>query len=552
MNDLVVRLLLKTAGFDADLGKAKNSVDAFAKQITSNVTGAVMKFAGALTAVAGAASAFEGVIRGSQTTSDEFDRVMRTAKTSVESFFTAVSTGDFTAFNRGLDDIISRARLANDALDQLGNTTMSYGYFNARNQAELADALTILRDKNATASEKEAAKAAADRIMGNQKEITEQLRVRTQNAIAALVTEKNTLGLNNITKLDIDEILALDVSAMGDAMKEDLKASYKEYEAIYNSMVGKYTTLQATSELGKFEKKVDYVGLNKAMESVTNKYQMAILYNEILVRNSDDWLRNLIGIQQASDNADRGLANMQRQINRAGQSESGGGKTSGVKKDGLQMPIVVSQVQYNTELGKKVLEWMNGKEVQVIKAEIEIEGEDIDEEDLSGKWGEHLKDIENMNSELSSTGEIFGSLGGVMASFGDDMGAWMMQSLGNVANMIVQLQSLATANGVASASKLPFPANIAGIATVVATIASIFSSLPKFADGGIVGGSSYFGDKLLARVNSGEAVLTQSQQARALSLMNGSNVRVSGDVRLSGKDIYISLRNYMSSSGNKL
>ena len=552
MNDLVVRLLLKTAGFDADLGKAKNSVDAFAKQITSNVTGAVMKFAGALTAVAGAASAFEGVIRGSQTTSDEFDRVMRTAKTSVESFFTAVSTGDFTAFNRGLDDIISRARLANDALDQLGNTTMSYGYFNARNQAEFADALTILRDKNATASEKEAAKAAADRIMGNQKEITEQLRVRTQNAIAALVTEKNTLGLNNITKLDIDEILALDVSAMGDAMKEDLKASYKEYEAIYNSMVGKYTTLQATSELGKFEKKVDYVGLNKAMESVTNKYQMAILYNEILVRNSDDWLRNLIGIQQASDNADRSLANMQRQINRAGQSESGGGKTSGVKKDGLQMPIVVSQVQYNTELGKKVLEWMNGKEVPVIKAEIEIEGEDIDEEDLSGKWGEHLKDIENMNSELSSTGEIFGSIGGVMASFGDDMGAWMMQSLGNVANMIVQLQSLATANGVASASKLPFPANIAGIATVVATIASIFSSLPKFADGGIVGGSSYFGDKLLARVNSGEAVLTQSQQARALSLMNGSNVRVSGDVRLSGKDIYISLRNYMSSSGNKL
>lgn len=552
MNDLVVRLLLKTAGFDADLGKAKNSVDAFAKQITSNVTGAVMKFAGALTAVAGAASAFEGVIRGSQTTSDEFDRVMRTAKTSVESFFTAVSTGDFTAFNRGLDDIISRARLANDALDQLGNTTMSYGYFNARNQAELADALTILRDKNATASEKEAAKAAADRIMGNQKEITEQLRVRTQNAIAALVTEKNTLGLNNITKLDIDEILALDVSAMGDAIKEDLKASYKEYEAIYNSMVGKYTTLQATSELGKFEKKVDYVGLNKAMESVTNKYQMAILYNEILVRNSDDWLRNLIGIQQASDNADRSLANMQRQLNRAGQSESGGGKTSGVKKNGLQMPIVVSQVQYNTELGKKVLEWMNGKEVPVIKAEIEIEGEDIDEEDLSGKWGEHLKDIENMNSALSSTGEIFGSLGGVMASFGDDMGAWMMQSLGNVANMIVQLQSLATANGVASASKLPFPANIAGIATVVATIASIFSSLPKFADGGIVGGSSYFGDKLLARVNSGEAVLTQSQQARALSLMNGSNVRVSGDVRLSGKDIYISLRNYMSSSGNKL
>ena len=89
-------------------------------------------------------------------------------------------------------------------------------------------------------------------------------------------------------------------------------------------------------------------------------------------------------------------------------------------------------------------------------------------------------------------------------------------------------------------------------ATVVATVASIFSSLPKFADGGVVGGSSFFGDKLLARVNSGEMILNQGQQARLLSMTEGSNVRVTGDVRLNGKDIYISLRNYMSASGNKL
>jgi hypothetical protein len=106
---------------------------------------------------------------------------------------------------------------------------------------------------------------------------------------------------------------------------------------------------------------------------------------------------------------------------------------------------------------------------------------------------------------------------------------------------------------VASASKLPFPANLAAIATVVATIASVFSSLPKFADGGVVGGSSYFGDKLIARVNSGETILTNKMAGRALSMIEGgSNVRVSGDVRLNGKDIYISLRNYMSASGNKL
>jgi hypothetical protein len=139
-----------------------------------------------------------------------------------------------------------------------------------------------------------------------------------------------------------------------------------------------------------------------------------------------------------------------------------------------------------------------------------------------------------------------------MGSFGNDMGAWILGSVGQIAEMIVQLNALATANGVASASKLPFPANLAAIATVVATIASVFSSLPKFADGGIVGGSSFFGDKLLARVNSGEMILNQGQQARLLSMTEGGNVRVTGDVRLNGKDIYISLRNYMASSGNKL
>ena len=555
MSDILTRLLLNTGDYDSKLAKAKKSSMELATAISGRVAGAAMKFAGALGAVAGASMTFESAIRGSQTTSDEFDRVIRSAKTSIDSFFTAVSTGDFTAFNRGLDDIIARARLANDALDQLGNTTMSYGYFNARNQAEFAEAITTLRDKNASATDKAAAKATADRIMGSQKEITEQLRYRTQDAIAKLVTEKNTLGLNNITKLNIDEILALDVSAMGDAMKADLAATYSEYTNIYNSMKEKFTTLQATSEMGKFEKVVDYVGLNKAMEAITNKYQQSILYNEMLVRNSDDWLKNLIGIQQASDNADRNLANMQRQLNRAGQSEVGGGKTGGAKK-GLQMPVVVGQVSYDTPIGKKMLEAMNGQTFEPIKVPIEIE-EEIDEEDLSGKWAEHLtkeqKKVEDMNSALSSTADIFGSLGSIAGSAGNDFLAATMQSMGSIAQMIMQLQSLTTAQGVASASKLPFPANLAAIATVVATVASVFASLPKFAEGGIVGGSSYFGDKLLCRLNSGEAVLTQSQQARALALMDGgSNVRVSGDVRLSGKDIYVSLRNYMSSSGNKL
>ena len=555
MSDILTRLLLDTKDYDSKISKAKGSAQAFASEIGSKAAGAAMKFAGALAAVAGAASTFEGVVRGSQTTSDEFDRIMRSAKTSVESFFTAISTGDFSSFNRGLNDIIARARLANDALDQLGNTTMSYGYFNAKNQADLAEAITVLRDKNSTADEKAAAKATADRILGSQKEITEQFRKRSEDAVAALVTEGNTLGLDNIKRLDLDKVLMLDVSAMGSQEKEALAKRYEEYAKLYNEAMARNTkTTTMNTAAGAFNLDVvDRDAVAREMEGITNQYQDAILYNEILVRKSDDWLKNLIGIMQSSDNAVRGLAQMERQLNRASQTTVGGGSgaSASAAKSAAKMPVVIGQVSYSTPIGEKMLRAMNGEKFEPIEVPIVIEDE-VDEEDLSGRWAQHTKKIEDMNSALASTGDIFGNLGSIMGSFGDDMGAWMLGTVGQIAEMIVQLNALATANGVASASKLPFPANLAAIATVVATIASVFSNLPKFAEGGIVGGSSYFGDKLLARVNSGECILTQSQQARALSLMEGGNVRVTGDVRLNGKDIYISLRNYMAASGNKL
>ena len=83
----------------------------------------------------------------------------------------------------------------------------------------------------------------------------------------------------------------------------------------------------------------------------------------------------------------------------------------------------------------------------------------------------------------------------------------------------------AVANATASGAKLPFPANLvaiaAGVAAVVAALAMISGA---FAEGGIVGGNSPTGDRLLARVNSGEMILNAQQQARLFKLANGANV----------------------------
>lgn len=68
----------------------------------------------------------------------------------------------------------------------------------------------------------------------------------------------------------------------------------------------------------------------------------------------------------------------------------------------------------------------------------------------------------------------------------------------------------------------------------VASIIALMATLPKFAKGGIVGGTSGTGDKLLARVNSGEMILTQSQQATLFQLANGKGLNTNGS---SGKEV---------------
>lgn len=84
-----------------------------------------------------------------------------------------------------------------------------------------------------------------------------------------------------------------------------------------------------------------------------------------------------------------------------------------------------------------------------------------------------------------------------------------------------------------SAAKLPFPANIIAIGGAIAAAIALFSMIPKFAKGGVIGGSKYSGDQNLARVNSGEMILNGSQQKNLWNAISGNKLggsSVSGNV----------------------
>lgn len=78
----------------------------------------------------------------------------------------------------------------------------------------------------------------------------------------------------------------------------------------------------------------------------------------------------------------------------------------------------------------------------------------------------------------------------------------------------------AIANATASGAKMPFPANLIAIAAGVAAVVAAIAAMSSFATGGVVGGTSTFGDRKFARVNSGEMILNKTQQAHLFQMIN--------------------------------
>ena len=156
--------------------------------------------------------------------------------------------------------------------------------------------------------------------------------------------------------------------------------------------------------------------------------------------------------------------------------------------------------------------------------------------------------IYNLANSFSSLGKIIGGVAGQMVSWAAQSAASIAQMLAENAQLIISAQAVAMANGAKSAFALPFPFNFAAWATVAATIAGIFASLPKFATGGIVGGSGFSGDRQLIRANSGEMVVTRAQQARLWSAISGGGQLGGGQVtfKISGQELYGVLSNYNS------
>ena len=189
--------------------------------------------------------------------------------------------------------------------------------------------------------------------------------------------------------------------------------------------------------------------------------------------------------------------------------------------DAMATPIPTDQLRKYTEEYQSAVEQLKGTE-----------------------WGESLFNMlegDTTADKVSGIGQSFQALGNVLANF-DGAAAKAGAVLAAVGQIV-----LGFAQASVMASKLGPIGWIAWLGAGLAAVATTIATIKGFADGGIIEGSSYHGDRIVARLNAGEMVLNRKQQANLFrALDNGISSNAGGKVEfeIKGSTLKGVLKNY--------
>lgn len=176
--------------------------------------------------------------------------------------------------------------------------------------------------------------------------------------------------------------------------------------------------------------------------------------------------------------------------------------------------------------------------------------------ELFGMKRQALQAIEN-SSSAANIAAVQGEAAAVVAAEAEKTAAYTTalgtQTAANVAAKVTQIkaaQIAMAAESTAAYAAIPF----AGVGLAAAQIAEMqaliaaAATLPAFANGGIVGGTKYYGDQNLARVNSGEMILNGTQQKHLWNAISknslGSSLGGKVEFEISGQKLKGVLNNY--------
>lgn len=533
--DLVVKMTINSNDFDNGLKNAKASMNKFNADTKGmavsfkNVIGGMTKAFGALGIAVGGAQMFKSFISSTQTMGDAWENTMVTAKTSFQVFETAVASGTGTILSN-FKESIRAAREFAEAMDSLGSAQISNKYARMKYVTPFNEAMTRYREAKTGGNNTAMSFAASD--------MERYINAYSDNASNIMTASRKAVG----AKLS---------AYTGGFVNEGNLNKYLDqlYLEIVNGVFP--PILQDFNNLEVERRKGDYF-YNEAKENMEKKYgegwRSEAEAMKALSQINDETLNEMLGIIQSYDQVRNEINSMRRQMNRVvngkDTTKTTLPTTTTTTTDSDGPKLTEEQLAEFMRLSFQESLLQGDRERDSLPIDIEIPNEDIIEEDtdrIVQAVTEAQEKMKMFAGETAMAFEATRALAGAFDAFGDvtdstigkvakGLGTIIGQIISTVQAMMV-LAGAETVEGVVDVfantngdvwTKLAMAAvGLAGILSIVAAAKSSFAG--SYADGGIVGGSSYSGDRLWARVNSGEMILNQNQQA---ALFGGGGGRV--------------------------
>lgn len=537
----------KTAGKDA--GDAFSTIVAMAK-----------KAAPAISAGAAAFQVMNKAMQENQTFTDEWARVTESAKATYESFVDSLVNADFTGFFQNLDDVISAARDAADAIDNLDTTTI----FASKGMADIQLAASkyryTLRSKTSTEEEKAAARAGLQATRQSQMATAQDLANANMEAFAAKLADYVSRKGYSVTAADF---LSYDENGRASVRKGSLFDKYYGDLATYRQMDALY---KKETEWRSVKSQWNTAGWSREKNMTDEAYAELKAFMEL----SDAKLKESFGFYQAGISEIAKVYDAMASDSRymGGVAIGAGGAGSGAKPSPvgsiayLREQIAVFQKEYEMATEEAA---RNAAKAQVEELQNQL---DIMINGKGQKYGNFLNGLEALNPKAMSVSvdpSILKPLGDAkpLENAAKDTTKYIdiltesIQSLGliSVKSNSDFAKVLTITQTFLELVKIMESGSLGGGGKwynhLLRGIGSIFGI--GFAGGGIVGGTSYRGDRLPAMVNSGEMYLNGFQQKLLFDMINkGGSNQGGGSAVVTGENIYIALRNYGRRSGKRI
>ena len=587
MADVITRFKVESGEYEAKVNKAKKSLNDF-ENSGKKAGGSLEGFANAMglstaklgalglavTAGSAAVKVATDTFFASESNIDAWGRTVESVKGAYDVFIQSISNGDWSNFLTRLNEAIQGSRDLYDAFDRLGSIKANNAAAIALKQRDIQD--LRLRKQNGENVDALLETATA-----------ELARLQSQEVEAGMAAGVKQM-VNALPNSGLDEQIS---TALAEELLKGGYYAFDKYAAQYSELKAKGTETKTRYGVGGMGGSYSYTESDFNIENLSKQeqdlYKIAAAITERETTLQEGIANYATAVTQGSSALREEFRN-NRYSQQGGKSGGTGGST---KVTGLTDAQIAKNVADATEEMQRLIDqWIELDDragsvndvLLILNSENSLTefAEEADEglDNLIARMTETQNATKRLTAEWNAMQAGFRNQAidttiGTVASLGDAIGGTtgsiikliaaqaqqVVQGISTIASMKAQEDAayaeMTAELGAAAASMMkahswiPFVGVAMGIGFVASMVAALMS-LPKFAGGGLVGGTSYSGDTQLASVNSGELILNKAQQnSLANELQSGNTQPLRLSARMSGTDILFAINNALASEG---